>query len=253
MQITIEQVDVARILLFRELYRQEMNCQIRHDSLHERGFNDSFLIQADGQVAGYGTLTSGKDYHRIFKRGIVNEFYLLPAYRALAMPTFQQFIETSEAIRMEAQTNSTLMLLLLYDFAERITTEAILFHDVITTNLTLPDATFHRATEPTKDGDWVVEVAGEVVASGGYLTHYNPPYADIYMSVTECHRGRGYGSYIVQELKRACYASGYRPAARCSPTNIASRRTLERAGLLPCARVLTGRLRNANRVSRISP
>lgn len=249
-QITVEQVDVAKILPFRELYRQEMNCQIRHDSLHQRGFNDSFLLQADGHIAGYGTITSGKDRHKVFTRGIVNEFYLLPAYRALAVPAFQQFINTSEAVRVEAQTNSTLMLLLLYDFAERISTEAILFHDVFTSNLTVPDATFQRAPVPTEDGDWVVAVSGEIVASGGFLTHYNPPYADIYMSVVESRRRCGYGSFLVQELKRICYARGYRPAARCSPANIASRRTLERAGLLPCARVLTGRLRTASRGSR---
>jgi GNAT superfamily N-acetyltransferase len=66
------------------------------------------------------------------------------------------------------------------------------------------------------------------------------PYGDIYMSVAESQRRRGYGSFFVQELKRTCYEMGRVPAARCNATNPASRATLQKAGLLPCARVLVG-------------
>jgi hypothetical protein len=44
----------------------------------------------------------------------------------------------------------------------------------------------------------------------------------------------------MQELERAAYEMGKVPAARCSPTNAASRATLQMAGLLPCASVLAG-------------
>jgi GNAT superfamily N-acetyltransferase len=70
------------------------------------------------------------------------------------------------------------------------------------------------------------------------LCHYNPPYGDIFMEVDERFRNRGFGSYLVQEVKRVCYESGKRPAARCDVTNEASRRTLQKAGLLPCARIV---------------
>jgi GNAT superfamily N-acetyltransferase len=62
------------------------------------------------------------------------------------------------------------------------------------------------------------------------------------MEVAEPHRRRGFGSYLVQELKRVGYEMGKVPAARCNPTNLASRGTLQKAGLLPCARLLVGRL-----------
>jgi GNAT superfamily N-acetyltransferase len=64
--------------------------------------------------------------------------------------------------------------------------------------------------------------------------------SDIYMDVAESHRRHGFGSYIVQELKRAAYELGAIPAARCNPTNIASRKTLQKAGLVPYANILTG-------------
>jgi len=88
----------------------------------------------------------------------------------------------------------------------------------------------------------VVEKQGRVLGAGAWLTHYNPPYADLYMEVVESARGRGVGSYLVQELRRACSRASYKPAARCDPTNEASRRTLERGGLRPCGEILAGSL-----------
>jgi GNAT superfamily N-acetyltransferase len=89
-------------------------------------------------------------------------------------------------------------------------------------------------------GEWALEVAGIAVGKGGLLVHYNPPYGDIYMEVDEPHRRREYGGHLVQELKRLCRELGAVPGARCDPTNAASRRTLQRAGLVPYAHILTG-------------
>ena len=63
------------------------------------------------------------------------------------------------------------------------------------------------------------------------------------MEMAEPLRRRGYGSYLIQELKRVAYEMGKVPAARCNVTNAASRATLQKAGMLPCARVLTGVLK----------
>jgi GNAT superfamily N-acetyltransferase len=62
------------------------------------------------------------------------------------------------------------------------------------------------------------------------------------MEVAAPHRRRGYGSYLVQELKRVAYEMGRVPAARCNPTNVASRASLQKAGMLPCARLLLGKI-----------
>src|SRR5262249_41376683 len=87
---------------------------------------------------------------------------------------------------------------------------------------------------------WKLEVNGVDVAGGGILFHYNEPYGDIHMEVKEEHRRCGYGAYLVQELKRAGRELGAIPAARCNPENIASRRTLQRAGFVPVGAILTG-------------
>jgi GNAT superfamily N-acetyltransferase len=153
---------------------------------------------------------------------------------------------------MEAQTNMPLMTTMLFDVAHNIKPENVLFADAVTTRLTFPGATFRLATDADAErvqpqdrealGQYVLEAEGALVATGGFLCHYNPPYGDIYMHVLEQHRKKGYGSYIVQELKRVCLEAGRRPAARCNAANHISRQTLQKAGFLPCGRLLTGEI-----------
>jgi GNAT superfamily N-acetyltransferase len=120
--------------------------------------------------------------------------------------------------------------------------------DKITTALSVPGVTLREPWASEAPGlsadEWrwrrVVEIDGKPAASGGVLFHYNPPYGDIYMDVEEPYRQRGLGSFLVQELKRLCYEGGHVPAARCSPSNIASARTLQRAGFVPCGHILKG-------------
>ena len=173
----------------------------------------------------------------------------VPEVRSMAATLFRELLIVSQATHVESQTNMPLMLMMLYDHAREITTEAILFQDAFTTRIACPGGVFRRSTyddaaamfPPQEDiGDWVLEFDGAVVANGGFLCHYNPPYGDIFMAVSESRRGRGFGSYLVQELKRVCYEAGRKPSARCNPENVASRRTLQRAGLLPCGRLLAG-------------
>jgi GNAT superfamily N-acetyltransferase len=247
MTIDVARADVNDVHPLRELHRREMNCQIVHDSFPRRGFSDAYFFRLDGRTAGYG-LIANKHFP-----DTVNEFYVLPAYRGSALPMFRALLAAGGAKQIRAQTNDRLLTLMLYDCATDIRSENILFHDGITTSLACPSkGTFRAATEsdaePLRaagleaDAKWLIEVGGVPVAAGGVLTHYNPPYGDIYMAVSEPHRRRGFGSYLVQELKRVAYETGLAPAARCNVDNVASRRTMENAGLLACGRILLGRV-----------
>jgi len=53
---------------------------------------------------------------------------------------------------------------------------------------------------------------------------------DIGMVVGPTHRRRGFGAHIIAHLKHHCLARGGRPICGCAVDNIASQRTLERAG-----------------------
>jgi GNAT superfamily N-acetyltransferase len=242
--IEVRLTEYGDVEMLRDLYRAEAGCQIVRDSMLRRGLADPYLILVDGRVAGYGAVLNKYDTGRI------SEFYALPDTRPLSLPMLRAMISASGATSMQAQTNMPAMLMLLYDCATRIKQESILFSDAFTTALAPPgalfrprapeDPVFEHGVEPI--GDYVIEAEGKVVATGGFLCHYNPPYGDIYMEVEGPSRRKGYGGYLVQELKRVCYEAGRRPAARCSVDNAASRNTLQKAGLLPCGRVLAGRI-----------
>jgi GNAT superfamily N-acetyltransferase len=233
MTIDVTRIDVNEILPLRELHRHEMHCQIVHDSFPRRGLSDPYLIEIADQRVGYGFVANKYD------RNAVDEFYVAPAYRRAALDCFRTLLEVSQATRIRAQTNDPLLLAMLYDCGTNITSDTVLFGDAFTSHLTCASVTLTR--KPATDAEeWQLEANGDVVASGGLLFHYNPPYGDVFMEVVPAHRQQGLGSYLVQELKRICYGLGKVPAARCSATNVASRKTLEKAGMLVIGRVLMG-------------
>jgi GNAT superfamily N-acetyltransferase len=229
---SIERSTADAIAPLRELHRREMNCQIVHDSFPRRGLSDAYVIAADSEIVGYGCVDNK------FDPGTVDEFFVTPSYRGWALSLFRGILDATGARRIRAQTNDRLLLLMLYDCATAIAVENLLFADALTTALPCPEGTLHR--KPGDEEEWHLVVGDAIAATAGLLFHYNPPFADVYMEVDQRFRRRGFGSYIVQEVKRVAYALGKIPAARCNADNAASRRTLERAGMLPCGRILRG-------------
>lgn len=239
---------LEQILPWRDLYRHEMNCQIIHDSLHERdGWTQSYCLTVEGEAAGYGAIAIGGPWKG---KPAAFEFYVLPQFRNRMFDLFEAFLKRSEAVAIETQSNDPLLTPLLHVFGRDVIVESILFADGMTTSLpgngmtvrrsTPDDATAISENDLDHDGKWVVKLDGNVVATGGILFHYNRPYGDIFMKVAESHRRRGIGSYFVQELKRVAYETGNIPAARCNKDNVASRKTLQKAGFVPCGNLLAG-------------
>jgi len=238
MEFTVEPVTVSEIAPWRELYRREMNCQIVHDSLHARdGWTHPYLIKSGGEPAGYGSLAVGGPWSGT---RTIFEFYIAEKHRSRFFAAFEAFMAASAADAIETQTNDIMLTAMLHTWARDIVSEKILFEDKLTTAYRLEGAVLRKRES---EGDWMLlEVGGEVAASGGILYHYNRPYGDIWMEVAEPFRGRGSGTYVVQELKRLCYEGGSIPCARCNTGNVASRRTLQKAGFVPCAHILAGKL-----------
>ena len=238
MGFSAKPVSVQEISLWRDLYRGEMNCQIVHDSMHSRqGWAQPYLIENNGVSAGYGSILIGGPWTGT---RTVFEFYALPQHRSRVFDLFRILIAASDATAVRAQTNDKLLSVMLHTWARNIKSEKIVFEDALTTSYSPDGVVFRSREEP--DNDWALEAAGVVAATGGVLYHYNRPYGDIYMEVAEPFRLRGFGSYLVQELKRICYERGSIPCARCSPENVASRKTLQKAGFAPCAHILSGTL-----------
>lgn len=241
MEVAVKPVGLAEILPWRELYRKKMNCQIVHDSLHRRdGWTQAYLLELGGEAVGYGSIVTGGPWagtRTIF------EYYMAGKDRARLFEAFEALMAASGADAIETQTNDVILTAMLHTWAHDVISEKIIFEDKLTTSFRVPEAVL-RKREP--EGEWMLlEVGGEVAATGGILYHYNRPYGDIWMEVAEPFRMRGYGSYVVQELKRICYEGGRVPCARCNTDNVASRKTLQRAGFVPCAHILTGKVKKA--------
>jgi GNAT superfamily N-acetyltransferase len=139
---------------------------------------------------------------------------------------------------------------MLYEFSQNISADVVLFADHVVTENNNPGAVFRsvRKDDKTFDpkvefGEYVLELKGEVVATGGFLLHYNMPFSDLYMDVRKDCRQKGFGSYILQEVKKQCYLAGRVPAARCNIENKASRATLLKAGLKVSGFMLKGEIR----------
>ena len=249
MHVVATETDLDGVRCWRAAYRLEMACQIIHDSIHDReGWSREYLLRAGAATIGYGSVAVGGPWT---ETPSIYEVYVAPQHRGHSFDAFAALLEASGARRMEVQSNDVLTTAMLHTVAGDVTSEAILFRDEVTTTHDPPGAVFRRGTTaefpdvPQERLRWrgVVEVEGQAAATGGILFHYNPPYGDIFMEVAEAFRGRGLGSFLVQELKRICWESGHVPAARCSVTNVASRRTLQKAGLVPCGHILVGSVR----------
>jgi GNAT superfamily N-acetyltransferase len=248
MDILVTATRLDRIWTWREMYRSEMHCQVVHDSIHERpGWTQEYGLSLGGAAVGYGSVAIGGPWK---EKPTIYEFYVVPSQRQRMFDLFERFLEVSGVRELSVQSNDVLATVMLHTYAQHARSESILFHDKHVTSLALVGARYRQATasetpdDPPAERKWrgVIEVAGQAAASGGVLFHYNRPYGDIYMEVAEPFRRRGLGSYIVQELKRLCYENGFIPAARCSPANVASRRTLQKAGFVPCGHILGGRV-----------
>src|SRR5262249_45841399 len=127
MRFSADPVCVEDITRWRDLYRQEMNCQIVHDSMHARsGWTQPYRLEAENEPAGYGSiLIDGpwKGTRTVF------EFYLLPKRRALAFHLFETFLAASEATGIKAQSNDALLSVMLHTWGRAIACEKIVFED----------------------------------------------------------------------------------------------------------------------------
>ena len=84
------------------------------------------------------------------------------------------------------------------------------------------------------DGLMIYEARGGVPLGAGVMKRVVAARndVDIGMVVAPEHRRRGHGAYIVGHLKAHCLARGLRPICGCAIDNLASQRTLERAGFV---------------------
>lgn len=248
MPLRVASASTAEIADLLKQNLAEANRQIVQHARFRRGWTDNWLIALDGVPIGYGAMTGDLDER---PRDRLFQFFLLAEHRHLKRAAFETVALASGAKTVACQTNDPLLSEMYGHYADPVEVHALLFAAGHPASHTLPGATFRPrreddvAFEHTAEplGDYLVEIDGRIVGTGGYLTHYNPPYVDIYMEVAPDMRRRGVGRFVVQEVMRVAFAKNLIPSARTGPDKDASRATLLSAGFVECGKLISGRLR----------
>ena len=240
-EMSIARCRPGAIRPLRAVFLQELNAQFRYETAHHRGGTTNYLVSADKRQIGYGSVKDGAR-----RGGAVFEFYLLPPFRERAADALRGIVRLAHAGTLECQSNDRFFASLVHELSAPLPSDTILFEpdgpnaglssDGVFRRRRRADRVFPHTMEPV--GDYVIDVGGDVVATGGFLLHYNPPFADLFMEVRPDARRRGYGSFLIQGLIAECYLAGRVPAARTGTDNIASQRALARGGLRECGRML---------------
>jgi GNAT superfamily N-acetyltransferase len=244
MELKVIKTELKEIQALRTLFLHENNFQFTYDKCHLYGWADTYLFMIDDVKAGYGSVW-GKEKRE--DRDSIFEFYMTEPHRKFADAFFKGFHTISGATFVECQSNDLLLTTLLFQYTEHIGSEAILFEDSFQTDFFLREMVLQKklteSNENSQSREYELLKRGELVASGGMMLNYNMPYADLYYGVEEKHRRKGFGTYLLQELKKEAYRMGRVPAARCNINNAASKATLLKAGFKVCGFRLYGQIR----------
>ncbi len=249
-RISVSKCAYEDVLPLRKLYLRKQNCQIRYDSCHWRGWADHYSLTFNDQIAGYAAV---KGLEELKDRDTIFEVFILPAFRNEIQACLEILIEQSGARFMEAQTNDPLTSALLYQNCQSIHANVILFEDENQTSFEDQGTTFRKRKasdvvfgKQEEVDEYVLALDHQVIAAGGFLLHYNEPFADLYMEVDTAYRRKGFAALILQEIKKACYTAGRYPAARCNVSNPDSKASLLKAGFKIVGCMITGQIQFPN-------
>lgn len=217
----------------------------------------AYLILNDGETIGYCFISSKK---------VLLQFHVLPEKAYLAEDAFAYLVSHGLIEKALVLTRDPLCLALCMDWQKDVSVRCHLFADGVDLPAPPPGSAgtafrhavaadipairaacgdFHDFLDYTLEDsiereEIFVLLEGSDILASGVISGRNAlhPYVDIGMCVSEAHRRRGIGTYIVTKLRDYCHRMGWVPGASCQSTNIASKRTLEKAGMINRDRVL---------------
>lgn len=200
-----------------------------------------------------------------FHDGTLVEFFLRDEEPVALEEAFAQLVSAFRITHALCKTFDVQLLGAAASIPARIVTTGLLFRRLSLSNARVDrDVVARLVTERDVETvlsihddffDGQAEVADYVSDRGLYLfeTHAgeplgcgvmkrivpSEPFVDVGMMVARPHRGHGLGTQIVAHVTRLALNAGYRPVCGCAVENIASRRSLERAGFRSIHRLVT--------------
>ncbi len=175
MRVSAHAVPFSEILPWRDAYRIEMNCQIVHDSLSQRGgWTESYLLTLGQTTIGYGAALIAGPW---LGTRTLFEFYLLPEHRTHLVDAFEALRDASAADHILVQTNDALLATMLHLFASNVVSEKLVFADQLVTTLQVPDAVFRELTPADARRFFPINANPSVLTSSNSPAPLSPPAA----------------------------------------------------------------------------
>ena len=230
----------------RKLFLRDTDHQIRNNACHERGWSSIYLLTVDYQSIGYIAL---KGFENLEDRDTLFEYYVTRPNVHWRLPILHSILPKIDAQYIECQTNDAAMLEVMMEYGRDIRAHTYLFgkpkvvpkrDGFVFRKRQITDTTWRKSKD--EDGAFVLLYDDIIVADGGYLSHYNRPYVDLYMEVDPVHRGNRYASELVKHLIDHTQANGWKPSARCNMDNKASMKSLLHAGFQKVGYMLEGKI-----------
>lgn len=212
-----------------------------------------YKIYKNSNVVGYFCANSEK---------VLFEFYLDNKVLIFAQEVFKFIIEQRYIIAAECKTFDYLLMSVCLDFQKKLSCTGYLFRDYTKVDYKLngyDDLSFRIAEK--EDYNSITEISGDffdeleenivrkeifVLLARDNLIGVglcakivpNKDYYDIGMVVSENHRRKGIGTFIICKLKEYCCDNNYIPVCGCWYYNYASKRTLEKSGFISNHRII---------------
>src|SRR5579864_4621381 len=95
-EVRATESSLAEVLPWRDLYRQEMNCQIIHDSIHSRpGWTREYMLLDGPTKVGYGSVAVAGPWK---DKPAIYEFHVAPPARSRVFDLFEALLAASGAV-----------------------------------------------------------------------------------------------------------------------------------------------------------
>jgi GNAT superfamily N-acetyltransferase len=252
--INIIQVEfLAEIQEQRELYMhglpysQELNTE---ENVWEAQY---FKIDFDSDWVGYACISTNKTLW---------QFYLLKTAWIHGQEIFRALIDQGYVKAAECISFDYLLMSLCMDFHKTACCSAYVFRDDTDVDYHLSSiGDIHLRKAKEDDFDILSEISGDFfynledhIQKEEVMMFYSGEellgagtckkifcslnYYDIGMVVADKHRNKGIGTLIVTQMKKYCYDHELIPVCGCWYLNLASKRTLEKAGFIANHRVI---------------
>jgi hypothetical protein len=250
---SLDEIQEQRETYMKELpYAQDLNIE------ENVWVSQYFKVNVNNQFAGYVCIDSMKTLW---------EFYLVRSACIYSQEIFKFLIDMEYIVSAECKTYDHLLLSLCFDFHKEAEGSAYLFRDYMDKNFPVNEYEniqirlaviedsdilskinkidediefFHDLKEDIENKEvYVFFLNNQLLGAGTCKKIWKSMnYRDIGMVVSEEHRNKGIGTFILIKLKEYCNNNDLIPVCGCWYYNYPSKKTLEKAGFLSRHRVI---------------